>query len=103
MVYLLFIVGFQSSNGFNSFPIRFLDCRIGFCGLPSFHKMSKYSELYGQRRGWVIVKNLISLTYIEHFVLLAFFAVYGFGHRKEREVRKDRLNSSFFDSKEAVA
>jgi len=27
--------------------------------------------------------------YPEHFALLAFFAVYDFGHRKERSVRKD--------------
>jgi len=33
----------------------------------------------------------------EHFALFASFAVYDFGHRKEREVRKDSLNYLVFD------
>jgi hypothetical protein len=35
--------------------------------------------------------------YPEHFALFASFAVYDFGHRKERKVRKDCLNCLVLD------
>lgn len=50
----------------------------------------RYQGVYSQEH------NIFD-TYPEHFALFASFAVYDFGHRKEREVRKDSLNCLVFD------
>ena len=47
----------------------------------------------------IIVRNIISLTYILNTCSFTSFAVYDSGHRKEREVRKDSLNCLVFDYK----
>jgi len=50
----------------------------------------RYQGVYSQGH------NIFDI-YPEHFALSASFAVYDFGHRKEREVRKDSLNCLVFD------
>ena len=50
----------------------------------------RYQGVYSQGH------NIFDI-YPEHFALFASFAVYDFGHRKEREVRKDSLNCLVFD------
>jgi len=50
----------------------------------------RYQRVYSQGH------NIFDI-YPEHFALFASFAVYDFGHRKERKVRKDSLNCLVFD------